>query len=107
MLQFEADQRDRLVNATDRINRSGEKVKESRRQLIETEDLGVRILQDLHVQHQTLLHTQQMVSLSSTLMYSKGFEYFWHEAPSTNWEILQIDEIVQEQSYKFYFARMI
>ncbi|KAG0568197.1 hypothetical protein M758_6G002000 [Ceratodon purpureus] len=54
-----ADQRSRLMMATDRINQSGERIKESRRQLIETEDLGVHILQDLQLQHQTLLHTQE------------------------------------------------
>ncbi|XP_024400423.1 vesicle transport v-SNARE 11 [Physcomitrium patens] len=84
--RFEADQRDRLVNATDRINRSGEKVKESRRQLIETEDLGVRILQDLHVQHQTLLHTQQMmhgvdtnIAKSSRLLSSMSQRFEKHK----------------------------
>lgn len=62
MLQLGADQRSRLMMATDRINQSGERIKESRRQLVETEDLGVHILQDLQLQHQTLLHTQQTVS---------------------------------------------
>ncbi|XP_024359443.1 vesicle transport v-SNARE 13 isoform X2 [Physcomitrium patens] len=55
------DQRDRLMMATDRMNQTGERIKESRRQLNETEEVGVNILQDLQLQHQTLLHTQHTI----------------------------------------------
>ncbi|KAH7424377.1 hypothetical protein KP509_11G005300 [Ceratopteris richardii] len=53
-----SDQRDRLLLSTERLNNSGERIKESKRTLLETEELGVSILQDLHQQRQTLLHTQ-------------------------------------------------
>jgi len=65
-LQLGADQRDRLLTTTERINQSGEKIKESRRQLVETEELGVNILQDVQLQHQTLLRTQQTVGTTSS-----------------------------------------
>lgn len=42
--------------STERINQSSERIKESRRTILETEELGVSILQDLHQQRQTLLH---------------------------------------------------
>lgn len=71
MLQLGADQRDRLMMTTERINQSGGRIKESRRQLVETEELGVHILQDLQLQHQTLLHTQQTVGIPYSLPYSK------------------------------------
>ncbi|MED6171209.1 Vesicle transport v-SNARE 11 [Stylosanthes scabra] len=51
-----ADQRERLVTSTERLNKSGDRIKESRRTMLETEDLGVSILQDLHSQRQSLLH---------------------------------------------------
>ncbi|XP_057463283.1 vesicle transport v-SNARE 13-like isoform X2 [Actinidia eriantha] len=51
-----ADQRGRLLMSTERINKSSDRVRESRRTMLETEELGVSILQDLHQQRQSLLH---------------------------------------------------
>ncbi|KAK8967638.1 Vesicle transport v-SNARE 13 [Platanthera guangdongensis] len=55
-LAVSADQRGRLLMSTDRLNSSSERIKESRRTMLETEELGVSILQDLHQQRQSLLH---------------------------------------------------
>ncbi|RVW14689.1 Transposon Ty3-I Gag-Pol polyprotein [Vitis vinifera] len=51
-----ADQKTRLLMSTGRLNQSGDRIKESRRTMLETEELGVSILQDLHQQRQSLLH---------------------------------------------------
>ncbi|XP_057951471.1 vesicle transport v-SNARE 13-like [Malania oleifera] len=51
-----ADQRGRLLMSTDRLNNASGRIKESRRTMLETEELGVSILQDLHQQRQSLLH---------------------------------------------------
>jgi vesicle transport through interaction with t-SNAREs protein 1 len=48
--------------STTKLAQSGDRIKESKRQMIETEELGVSILQDLHQQRQTLLQTQNTVS---------------------------------------------
>ncbi|KAF5961801.1 hypothetical protein HYC85_003010 [Camellia sinensis] len=56
-LTVSADQRARLLMSTERINKSSDRVRESRRTMLETEELGVSILQDLHQQRQSLLHT--------------------------------------------------
>ncbi|KAM7480053.1 hypothetical protein LguiA_028266 [Lonicera macranthoides] len=50
------DQRGRLLMSTERLNQSTDRIKESRRTMLETEDLGVSILHDLHQQRQSLLH---------------------------------------------------
>ncbi|XP_010924948.2 vesicle transport v-SNARE 13 isoform X1 [Elaeis guineensis] len=55
-LAVSADQRGRLLMSTERLNQSSERIKESRRTMLETEELGVSILQDLHQQRQSLLH---------------------------------------------------
>ncbi|CAM6115643.1 unnamed protein product [Calypogeia fissa] len=55
------DQRGRLAMSTERLNQSGDKIKDSKRTLLETEDLGVSILQDLHQQRQVLLHSREML----------------------------------------------
>lgn len=60
-LMASADQRGRLLMSTERIDQSSGRIKESRRTLLETEELGVSILQDLHQQRQTLLHTNDTV----------------------------------------------
>ncbi|XP_027169001.1 vesicle transport v-SNARE 11-like [Coffea eugenioides] len=51
-----ADQRGRLMMSTERLNKSSDRIRESRKVMLETEDLGVSILQDLHQQRQSLLH---------------------------------------------------
>ncbi|KAL5981576.1 Vesicle transport v-SNARE 13 [Asimina triloba] len=56
-LMVSADQRGRLLMSTERLNQSSERIKDSRRTMLETEELGVSILQDLHQQRQSLLHT--------------------------------------------------
>jgi len=55
-LMASADQRGRLLMSTEKLNQSSGRIKESRRTILETEELGVSILQDLHQQRQTLLH---------------------------------------------------
>ncbi|MED6146173.1 Vesicle transport v-SNARE 12 [Stylosanthes scabra] len=50
------DERGRLAMSTERLNQSSERIKESRRSMLETEELGASILQDLHQQRQSLLH---------------------------------------------------
>jgi vesicle transport through interaction with t-SNAREs protein 1 len=47
--------------STERLNKTGERVKDSRRTMLETEELGVSILQDLHSQRQSLLHAHNTV----------------------------------------------
>ncbi|XLR19490.1 hypothetical protein S83_047402, partial [Arachis hypogaea] len=42
------DQRERLMASTERLNKSGDKIEDSRRTIFETEDPGVSILQDLN-----------------------------------------------------------
>ncbi|CAA6662815.1 unnamed protein product [Spirodela intermedia] len=51
-----ADQKGRLLVSTERLNQSGERINEGRRMMLESEELGVSILQDLHQQRQSLLH---------------------------------------------------
>ncbi|KAK4776438.1 hypothetical protein SAY86_005126 [Trapa natans] len=50
------DQRARLMMSTERLNHTGDRIKDSRKTMLETEELGVSILQDLHQQRQSLLH---------------------------------------------------
>ncbi|CAN1312445.1 Vesicle transport v-SNARE 13 [Linum perenne] len=47
---------DTKMVSTDRLNQSTDRIKDSRRTMLETEELGVSILQDLHQQRQALLH---------------------------------------------------
>ncbi|KAG8662398.1 vesicle transport v-SNARE 13 isoform X1 [Manihot esculenta] len=55
-LMASADQRSRLMVSTERLNQSSDRIKDGRRTMLETEELGVSILQDLHQQRQSLLH---------------------------------------------------
>merc|ERR1711907_259736 len=51
-------QRERLLQTTDRINRTGDNIRQSKQTLLETEELGVSILQDLHRQRETIVHAR-------------------------------------------------
>ncbi|CAM6088451.1 unnamed protein product [Calypogeia fissa] len=57
-----ADQRARLLTATERLNQSGDRIKDSKRALLETESLGVSILAEFHSQRQTLLHSRDTMN---------------------------------------------
>lgn len=63
MTQVSVDQRGRLLMSTERLNQSTDRIKDSRRTMLETEELGVSILQDLHQQRQSLLHAHNAVCL--------------------------------------------
>ncbi|XP_059642474.1 vesicle transport v-SNARE 13-like [Cornus florida] len=60
-LSVSSDQRGRLLMSTERLNQSGDRIKGSRRTMLETEELGVSILQDLHQQRQSLLHAHNTI----------------------------------------------
>lgn len=60
-MQATVDQRGRLLMSTDRINQSSERIMESRRTILETEEIGVSILEDLHQQRQSLLNAHSTV----------------------------------------------
>ncbi|GBG76716.1 hypothetical protein CBR_g22935 [Chara braunii] len=48
------DQRTRLLQATEKLTQSSDRIRDGKRQLLEAEELGVSILQDLHGQRKTL-----------------------------------------------------
>ncbi|GMH27596.1 hypothetical protein Nepgr_029439 [Nepenthes gracilis] len=52
-----ADQRERLAFSTEKLNQSSDRIRDSKRTVLETEQLGVSILEDLHQQRETLLHS--------------------------------------------------
>ncbi|KAH6761875.1 vesicle transport V-snare 13 [Perilla frutescens var. hirtella] len=55
-LAVSANQKDRLLMSTERLNNSSNRIMNSRKVMLETEELGVSLLQDLHQQRQSLLH---------------------------------------------------
>lgn len=65
--------------STERLNQSSDRIRESRKTMLETEELGVSILQDLHQQRQSLLHANNTVCLHNfglnflPLVYHFGF----------------------------------
>uniref|UniRef100_R7WEB8 Vesicle transport v-SNARE 13 n=1 Tax=Aegilops tauschii TaxID=37682 RepID=R7WEB8_AEGTA len=56
MLVVSADQRSRLLRTTERQNQTTDRIRDSHRTMLETEELGVSIMHDLHQQRQSLLH---------------------------------------------------
>ncbi|GAB4817816.1 hypothetical protein N2152v2_004862 [Parachlorella kessleri] len=56
--QTSAGQRERLLQSTDRLEKTGSRIQQGRQQLLETEELGVQILSDLQRQRETILHSR-------------------------------------------------
>lgn len=73
-MQASAGQRERLAMSVERLNESSERITESRRTIMETEELGISILQDLHQQRETLLHSHKKVCFYWIL--SLGYDSF-------------------------------
>ncbi|KAG6429757.1 hypothetical protein SASPL_107810 [Salvia splendens] len=57
MHEASANQRGRLALSTERLDQSTDRLRETRRTALETEDIGVSILEDLQLQRETLLHS--------------------------------------------------
>ncbi|PSC75220.1 Vesicle transport v-SNARE 13 [Micractinium conductrix] len=64
--QTSAGQRDRLLNSTDRLTKTGDRIQQGRQQLLETEELGVQILSDLQRQRETILHSRDTLQTVDT-----------------------------------------
>ncbi|CAL9231901.1 unnamed protein product [Arabidopsis halleri] len=59
--QVSADQRGRLAMSVKRLDHSRDRVREIRRLMLETEEVGISVFQDLNQQCQTLLHVHTKV----------------------------------------------
>lgn len=75
ILQVSSDQRERLTMSVERLNESSDRIRESHRAVLETEELGVSILQDLHQQRETLLSSHKRVLDMQTLFCFKRCFY--------------------------------
>ncbi|KAG7548552.1 SNARE domain [Arabidopsis suecica] len=56
-----ADQRSRLMKSTEGLARTREIIKESRRKMLETENIGISILENLQSQKESLQRSQSML----------------------------------------------
>jgi vesicle transport through interaction with t-SNAREs 1 len=61
------EQRQQLLSGTERLGRSGERLRESQRIALETEQIGASTLADLHTQRNTIENTHR------NLLQSEGY----------------------------------
>jgi vesicle transport through interaction with t-SNAREs 1 len=61
------EQRQQLLSGTERLGRSGERLRESQRVALETEQIGASTLADLHQQRSVIEHTR------GNLLQSEGY----------------------------------
>ncbi len=61
------EQRQQLLSGTDRLDRSSQRLRDSQRVALETEDIGRNTLADLHTQRETIQHTR------AGLLESEGY----------------------------------
>lgn len=57
-LSMQDDQRQRLLENTERIERTGSRLTQGYRLALETEQMGAQVLQDLHQQRETIHNTR-------------------------------------------------
>ncbi|CAL9071735.1 unnamed protein product [Musa textilis] len=65
-LTVSADQRARFLMSTERLNKSSGRIKQSIRTTLESEEVGVSVLQDLHQHGRPLLHAHVTVCFCAT-----------------------------------------
>lgn len=83
---------------TERLNQSTDRLTNSRKTLLETEELGVSILQDLHQQRQSLLHAHKSVSF-----YHLDFHFVIHRRPVLKWFSIWYSSSTNSYTYTRYF----
>ncbi|KAH9777938.1 V-SNARE domain-containing protein [Citrus sinensis] len=99
-MMVSADQRGRLLMSTERLNHSTDRIKESRRTMLETEELGVSILQDLHQQRQSLLHAHNTLLLCMAfllwlyLIQEKTLVLRWYHATIAPSRWIPMDQFI-------------
>ena len=59
--QVSADQSGRLAMSMERLDQSSDRIRESRRLMLETEEVGISVVENLSQQRQTLLHAHSKV----------------------------------------------
>jgi len=64
------DQRARLLNGTERLNRASDRLEEARRLAHETEAIGVNTLETLGAQREQILRTRDTVRVLRSLIIS-------------------------------------
>jgi vesicle transport through interaction with t-SNAREs protein 1 len=56
-----SSQRERILQATSRLDQTGDRIREGKRTLLDTEELGVSILQDLHRQRDVISSARETI----------------------------------------------
>lgn len=76
-VSIQDDQRQRLLENTERIERTGNRLTQGYRLALETEQMGTQVLQDLHHQRETIQNTRNRlretnadISMSSRVLNS-------------------------------------
>lgn len=64
-IRISSDQKQRLLDNSERLERSGRKLEEGYRVVIETQEIGNHVLQDLNEQRETIQRSRGRVSLNS------------------------------------------
>lgn len=63
------EHRQKLLDNTERLERSGKNLTEGYRVILETEEIGAAVLQDLSVQRESIQRSQGRVSILLALCY--------------------------------------
>lgn len=66
---MQEEQKQRLLNNSERIERTGKTLEEGYRVIVETESIGNQVLQDLHMQRETITRTRGRVSHFLMIMF--------------------------------------
>ena len=69
-------QRERMLHSTQRLDQTGDRIREGKRALLDTEELGVSILQDLHRQRDTIHGADDTISKSRKILSNMGRRIF-------------------------------
>ena len=89
-------QRDRMLSATETLQKSSDRIRQGQQSLLQTEELGANILQDLHRQRETINHTRETLKTTDeNIGTARKVLPFIHMNPTTPSLPLPSDMILQ------------
>lgn len=93
-----------MAMSVERLNQSSDKIMESRRTVLETEELGVSILEDLQQQRETLLHSHKKVCCLLDVLFLIVVHYD-SNLISPGFPVCQLDSISKSLLYTITYSK--
>ena len=85
-ISLNEEQKQRLLDNTERLERTGRQLDAGYQILLETEEIGSQVLRDLHSQRESIQKSRSRVSILSLIVESNNIQRLsWHVSYVMHW----------------------